>query len=419
MGFFIGLLTSFGIVLGAFDGTLQFGFALGLVFYSLLGLVFPRTIGTSLSIIQAGSAVGLIVALFLGNFESLISCIVIFLVAFAGQHFIVATRPNASASVGATSPFRTKKEKRTISSQYQENFDSELWDDFSGQLEYPEIALGQVLVMYKVKNSAISDWQRTFLARFTDEAIFLNSPDDFSIVNEIDFVFEENQRIPFSAIDQLAIVTAGVNYTEFVIRSESNKLNVNLEVDSDFKSDLLMLVKVWDCRNAINKFSEIYRATGDSRFEIFKDLVKEPLNPSLSSQCKKVARAWKSITNTIRPHLFNDYKSFAKPYSKLNEFASSNEEQLRALVDPRRLFRVMFPLLRERQSLLYDQLFLRLANDFEKSLFDLEPLLKEFPEVKPENFDDLVKETRELLSLPRAKDMFANVTGYVERRFYD
>jgi hypothetical protein len=423
MGVLLGWLLSFGIVANSFDGTLGYEDAGVLFFYSLFGLIFPRTIGTSLSVIQAGSVLGGVISLFTGNSNSLFANILIFIVSFAGQHLIILARRNASASVGAESPFSRFKFPTLDRSQEINggafDFDYDLWDEHVENLEYPEIPIGQVLLKHKVDDSKIQDWQRTFLARFTDEAVLLSSPDDSKIAKHVSNTFEDNQRIPFSKISKVQIANSGLTSTELHIKIDGFESEVVFEVANSQKDSLLTLVRVWDSRNSVNKFRDLYNATRDDRMEMFMGRTGPALSVKERQLCNRLASQWTSINNDARKKLFEANGNMDYRYQGLYEFSASNAGKLRAVADPRRLFRLMFPLRLEYQSILHGQDLVRMGDDFDSSLHKLENDFQSLPEIKPTNFNELIEQTKIYFHNPEVKRMFTDVTSYIPRNFYN
>lgn len=423
MGVLLGFFLSTGLVFGAYDGTLGIETTLFIFFYSLVGFIFPRAIGISLSTLQAGAIVALFVSIFRGNFESSFAAILIFGACFAGQHLIVVLRPKSSASVGAESPFSRIKfptlnpSQTTIGGAF--DFDYDLWDEYVENLEYPEIPIGQVLLKHKVDDSKIQDWQKIFLARFTDEAVLLSSPDNVDIAELVGNTFENNQRLPFSKISKMQISNSGLTSTELHLEIAGFKADVVFEVPNSQKDNLLTLLQVWESRNSVHKFRDLYNATRDDRLEMFMERTGPAMSLKERQFCNKLASQWTSIKNDARKKLFESNGDIDYRYQGLYEFSASNAGKLRAVADPRRLFRLMFPLRLEYHSILHGQDLIRMGDDFDSSLHKLENDFLSRPELKPSNFDELVEETKIYFHDPQVKRMFIDVTSYIPRNFHN
>jgi hypothetical protein len=272
MGVLLGWLLSFGIVANSFDGTLGYEDAGVLFFYSLFGLIFPRIIGTSLSVIQAGSALGGVISLFTGNSYSLFANILIFIVSFAGQHLIILVRRNASASVGAASPLRfpalRAKNSNLFSRNLRASIQSEFWDDL--ELDDNELPQGVLALKYQIPKSTIEQLQanddkltlhyladdhyRTCVVRFTTKTIFFKAPQGEAVVKYLTFSFTNDFKLPFKDISELRIVETNSENSVLNVKVTNSKFDVNFDFSPMYKTEVKNLIYFWE--RSTNEFNE-------------------------------------------------------------------------------------------------------------------------------------------------------------------
>lgn len=427
MAFFLGVFISLPIVFGALNESISIILLPMYLLYSFLGIIFPRTVGTSLVTVQIASAIGSLIGLLNWNLSSIAVCIAIFIVCFAGQHLIVRLRPMASMSVGAARSSISPRPKAKAQEKFFENainnYHPNFWNDQHSLVEAYEIPLGQIVMRYQIPLDRISalkethgkdDTQRTsdqwmlkyledpyysaFVARYTDDAIYFLEPQGKGIIQELEFTFHNDQRVAFAEIVKFEILNADKQNVIFTMTSDNKDFDLVLETALSNKNDLECLIKTWEANSSIDKFKLIAQATNDPRIKFIRDITIDPVPTGFIDQVDELESDWYWLS-----------KNFKKDYSdksgifKVTDFMDSNREKLRVIGDGRIMFTYSFPTLAFYNSMFHRIMGGHLGADFDSGLAGLNKFLLEHDIDKPDSFDDLVIKTREILDHPRAQ----------------
>jgi hypothetical protein len=425
VAFLLGIFISLPIVFGALDESISVFLLPMYLLYSFLGLIFPRTVGTSLVTVQIASAIGSLIGLLTWNLSSIAVCIGIFIVCFAGQHLIVRLRPMASMSVGATKS--TSSTKAKAQEKFYENainnYHPNFWKDQHSLVEAYEIPLGQIVMRYRIPLNRIAALKEThgkneiqitsdefmlkyledsyyscFVARYTDDAIYFHEPQGKEIIQELEFTFHNDQRVAFADIVKFEILNTDKQNVIFTMKSEVEDFDLVLDTDLSNKNDLECVIKTWEANSSIDKFKLIAQATNDPRIKFIRDITIDPIPPGFIDQVDELESEWYWLS-----------KNFKKDYSdqsgifKVTDFMDSNREKLRVIGDGRIMFTYSFPTLAFYNSMFHRIMGGHLGADFDSGLAGVNKFLLEHDIDKSDSFDDLVIKTREILNHPRAK----------------
>jgi hypothetical protein len=412
MGLIIGLFISWGIISGAYAGTLSFGAGLLILVYSLMGSLFPRIVGASLSTVQGGAAIAGIASLLRGNFESLIACVIIFVVCFGGQHLIVAIRPNASALVGAESPLRAPSINRRATSgtssgynKARNNYEPGYWHHLSAFLGSGEIPLGQINIGYQYidrnnegGSKAHTD-HRWAVARYTDESIQFSRIQGYDAYGLIEFQFEPDEPISYEDISEIEIVETGNLFIQVRFKSETLNFNVVVDVNKNYQEDVECLIDVWKASQSGDKYKALSLATNDPRMKALYALTSEDFSRKEITEARALARTWKQLTKPI--YQVKDENLSRYKYS-ITSFMNSNYTKLSCLIDPKYLFRYIVPTKAFYESLWHREMGGDLILNFEDGLTEANAAFELAEFERPAEFDSLVERTRNLLNTPHA-----------------
>ena len=427
MAVFIGIFISLPIVFGALDETISVVLVPTYLLYSFLGLIFPRTVGSSLVTVQIASAIGSLIGLLTWNLSSIAVCVAIFIVCFAGQHLIVRLRPMASMSVGATNSNGKTRPNAKAQEKFFENainnYHPNFWKDQNSLVESYEIPLGQIVMRYRVPPDRISALKEThgkdeiqirgdeftlkyledpyysaFVSRFTDDAIYFLEPQGKGIIQELEFTFHNDQRVAFAEIVKFEILNTDKQNVIFTMKSELEDFDLVLETALSNKNDLECLIKTWEANSSIDKFKLIAQATNDPRIKFIRDITIDPIPPGFIDEVDELESEWYWLSKNFK----EDYSDVSGIF-KVTDFMDSNREKLRVIGDGRIMFTYSFPTLAFYNSMFHRIMGGHLGADFDSGLAAINNFLLEHDIDRPDSFDDLVIKTREILNHPRAK----------------